>query len=237
MEAGTERTGRTERLDPEEPDDLEDFDDQGDAEAYWRRRVYVLAGGIALIGLVAWACSGSDRDAGHKQSAARVRDAAATVSPAAALPAAVPTPTLAVTVTVTATPAVPVEKKRAGDQCDAADVVVGVTPNGTVFKSRQHPTFALSVVNTGRRACTVDVGPKALPIRISSGSDHVWSSERCVDRAGPSLQLLRRGVPYLATLDWDRRRCDGDTRAAPGTYVIAVGAPGIRTQREVFRLR
>jgi hypothetical protein len=226
MEADTERTDRL---------DHEDFDDQGEVEAYWRRRVFVLAGGIALIGLVAWACSGS----GDKKSTAQVRNAAATTSPQAALLAtgARATPTPAVTVTVTATPSVPPVKRQSGDQCDPADVVVGVTPNATVFKGKQHPSFALSVVNTGRRACTFDVGPKALLIRISSGSDRVWSSERCVDRAVPNLQLLKRGVPYLATLDWDRRRCDSDTHAAPGTYVIAVGASGIRTQREVFRLR
>jgi hypothetical protein len=217
-------TDRTERLDSE--DDLE----QGDVEAYWRRRVYVLAGGITLIGLVAWACSGS----GHKRSTAQVRNAAATVSPAA--PAApVASPTATVTVTATPTAALPA-KRRSGDQCDPSDVVVGVTPTGTVFTGKEHPRFGLSVVNTGKRACTFDVGPKALLIRISSGPDRVWTSSQCVS-GGPSLQMLQRGVPYLATLDWDRRRCTGTSHAAPGTYVISVGAPGIKTQREVFRLR
>jgi hypothetical protein len=160
------------------------------------------------------------------------------MSPAAAVPAPVATPSPTATVTVTATPkALLAEKKRAGDQCDAADVVVGVTPTGTVFTSKQHPRFGLSVVNTGRRACTFDVGPKALLIRISSGPDLVWSSARCVGGAAANLQMLQRGVPYLATIDWDRRRCNTDTHAAPGTYVIAVGASGVKTRREVFRLR
>jgi hypothetical protein len=219
-------TDRTERLDPE--DELE----PGDVEAYWRRRVYVLAGGITLIGLVAWACSGS----GHKRSTAQVRNAAATMSPPAAAPAPVATP--AATVTVTATPtAAPPAKRRAGDQCDAQDVVVGITPNGTVFTGKQHPRFSLSVVNTGARTCTFDAGPKALLIRISSGTDRVWSSAQCVTGIGANVQLLRRGVPYLATLDWDRKRCTTGDHASPGTYVISVGAPGIKTQREVFRLR
>lgn len=219
-------TDRTERLDAE--DELE----PGDVEAYWRRRVYVLAGGITVIGLVAWACSGSD----HKRSTAQVRNAAAAMSPSAAAPAPAATPAATVTVTVTPT-ATPPAARRAGDQCDAGDVVVGVTPNGTVFAGRQHPRFSLSVVNTGPRTCTFDAGPKALLIRISSGPDRVWSSAQCVSGTGANLQLLRRGVPYLATLDWDRKRCTTGDHAGPGTYVISVGAPGIKTRREVFRLR
>lgn len=227
-------TERAQRLDSEtELDD--DYGGYSDPEAYWRRRVYVLAGGIALIGLVAWACSGPD----HKRSTAQVRNAAATMSPTAVRApsgaGAAPTPTA--TVTVTATPTAAPGDQRAGDRCDASDVVVGLTPTGTVFTGRRHPRFGLSVVNTGRRTCAFDVGPKSLLIRISSGADRVWSSARCVSGAGPNLQMLRRGVPYLATLDWDRRRCDGDSQAAAGTYVIAVGAAGVKTRREVFRLR
>jgi hypothetical protein len=222
MDSDTERTERLE---------LEDEPMQGDVEAYWRRRVYVLAAGITAIGLVAWACSGSN----HKRSTAQVRNAAATMSPTVAA-APVASPAATVTVTATPTPA-PSAKKRAGDQCDAGDVVVGVTPTGTVFKGKQHPRFGLSVVNTGRRACTFDVGPKALLINISSGSDRVWSSARCAGGRGSNLQMLQRGVPYLASLDWDRKRCNSETHAAPGTYVIAVGAPGVKTRREVFRLR
>jgi len=221
MDADTDRTQR-----PDSEDELE----QGDVEAYWRRRVYVLAGGITLIGLVAWACSGN----GHKRSTAQVRNAAATVSPQA-VPAAGASPTVTVTVTATPTAALP-EKHRAGARCDPADVVVRVTPNGTVFTGKEHPRFGLSVVNTGKRSCAFDVGPKAMLIRISSGPDRVWSSAQCVG-GGPNLQMLQRGVPYLATLDWDRKRCTGGAHAAPGTYVISVSAPGIKTQREVFRLR
>jgi hypothetical protein len=223
MDSDTDRTERP---------DLDVEAGHGDTEAYWRRRVYVLAGGITLIGLIAWACSGED----HKRSTAQVRNAAVTESPSAGLSQPLATPTA--TVTVTATPSVaPPEKKGPGDQCDPRDVVVGITPTGTVFAGKRHPRFGLSVVNTGRRACTFDVGPKALLIRISSGPDRVWSSAQCAGGTGPSLQMLQRGVPYLATLDWDRKRCNSATRAAPGTYVIAVGAPGIKTRREVFRLR
>jgi hypothetical protein len=207
-----------------------------DTDAYWRRRVYVLAGGIAVIGLMAWACSSS----GHKKSTAQVRNAAA-MSPAVTAPTpptasggTSPVPTVTVTVTPTVTPAVP---KRSGDRCDDGTVVVGLTPTSTVYSGKVHPRFGLSVVNTGRRTCTYDVGPKSLQVTIASGPDRVWSSARCAGGPGSNVQMLRRGVPYLATLDWNRKRCDGDSHAAAGTYVISARGAGIKTRREIFRLR
>lgn len=207
-----------------------------DTDAYWRRRVYVLAGGIAVIGLMAWACS----DSGHKKSTAQVRNAAA-MSPAVPAPTsplpsggAGPVPTVTVTVTPTVAAETP---KRSGDRCDDGAVVAGLTPTSTVYSGKAHPRFGLSVVNTGRRTCTYDVGPKSLQITIASGPDRVWSSARCVGGPGSNVQMLRRGVPYLATLDWNRRRCDGRSRVAAGTYVISVKGPGVKTRREIFRLR
>lgn len=206
--------------------------DQGEADAYWRRRVYVLAGGITVIGLVAWACSGP----GHKKSTAQVRNAAATAgsaSPAAAQPAAP-----AATVTVTVTPSAPPSpQRRSGDRCDDRDVVVALTSDKQVFQGKDEPRFRMSVVNTGPRSCAFDVGSRALRLRITSGSDPVWSSEHCSAAPASSLQLLRRGIPYIADLTWDRRRCDGDAKALPGVYVITVKAPGVKTDHEIFRLR
>lgn len=213
--------------------DSDTYRDQGEADAYWRRRVYVLAGGVTAIGLVAWACSGSD----HKKSTAQVRDAAATaagvtpaVTPAAAVPAA--------TVTVTVTPSVaPSPRRRSGDRCDEQDVVVALTPDKQVFQGKEQPHFRMSVVNTGDKSCTFDVGARALRLRITSGSYPVWSSDRCAAGPASNLQLLRRGVPYIADLTWDRKRCDGESRALPGVYVITVKARGVRPDREIFRLR
>ncbi len=219
-------TERIDRLDPE-PEDY-----QGETDAYWRRRVYVLAAGIAAVGLVAWSCS----DSGDKKSTAQVRNAAAAMSPTAAPTPRGPIPTATVTVTVSPSVAPP-EVRRSGDRCDDGTVVLGLTPTGTVFTGKQHPRFGLSAVNTGRRRCTFDVGPKALQIRIASGNDRVWSSAQCLTGSGSSLQMLRRGVPYLATVDWDRKRCDGTSRAQPGTYVISASANGTKPVREIFRLR
>jgi hypothetical protein len=209
-------------------------------EAYWRRRAIALAGVLATVGLVAWACSGGkdgDRDGNRDGS---LRNAAVVSTPTPT-----PTPFAMPTITVTATAKVTVRStapRRDGDVCAPADVVASLTPTAESYRDKAKPQFRLSVVNTGDRSCTLDVGPKALEIRVTSGSDRVWSSADCIRGSGSSIRLFKRGIPYLSTVTWDRRRssdgCTGSRDLArPGTYVVAAKAGKLKVQRQVFRLR
>jgi hypothetical protein len=146
-------------------------------------------------------------------------------------------------VTVTAKVTVrPSTARRSGDACAPDDVVVNLASKADHYEGKAQPQFLVSVVNTGRRACTFGVGPRDLEVRITSGPDRVWSSADCARADGTSIQLLRRGIPYAATITWDRRRssdgCDGvRSPARPGTYVVGVKADDLKPQRQVFRLR
>lgn len=207
----------------------------GPPEAYWRRRAIALAGVLATVGLVTWACSGGDDDEGGP-----LRNAAVLSTPSAR-----PTPFAMPTITVTATAKVTVRSaapKRDGDACAPSDVVANLTPTAQSYQGKAQPQFRLSVVNTGDHSCTLGVGPKELEVRVSSGSDRVWSSADCVRGSGSSIQLLKRGIPYLSTVTWDRRRSSdgcagGRDLARPGTYVAAVKAGKLKVGRQVFRLR
>jgi hypothetical protein len=224
-----------------------DTEGSGEIDAYWRRRAMALGGVLASVGLLAWACSGSD---GKKTQ--QIRNAAAIGTPSGTVgglpggavsgsPGVVlPTITVTATAKVTVVPTVP---KKAGDACDPADVVVNLAETKDVFGDKEHPQFRLSVVNTGPRACTFGVGPKELVVLIRSGSDPVWSSAHCAAGSGSSIQMLRRGIPYVAIVDWDRMRsslsgCSGHRdRARPGTYMAIAREGKIKTNRQVFRLK
>lgn len=209
-------------------------------DAYWRRRAIALGGVLTLVGLVAWACAGGTEQAAERQS---VRNAAALSTPTGpALPTVLPRATATVTVTARTTVRPPVAPKRRGDACEPRDMVVGLTATKTTYTGRDLPRFLLTVVNTGRRACTFGVGPKELDIRITSGPDRLWAMAQCVRGPGSSLLLLRRGVPYIRTVVWDRRRsssaCPGGRPAArPGMYVATVRAGKVKAKKQVFRLR
>ncbi|RFU41290.1 hypothetical protein DZF91_12595 [Actinomadura logoneensis] len=228
MDADTER-------DPEEEWGL---------DQYWRRRAIALAGVLGVVGLTAWACGvfGDGGDDGRRPPVQSMAGAGAAVpSLAATSTVPAPTPTVTVTKTAKATPR-PKPSRKDGDACDPRDVVVNMAANGDTFPRGARPAFRLTVVNTGKRPCGYDVGTGRLDVRITSGPDRVWAASACDGGSGSSVQTLRRGIPYVTTVTWDRRRSGSDCtgqrdKALPGTYVAVLKAAGVKPQKQVFHLR
>jgi hypothetical protein len=214
--------------------------DEDFADAYWRRRAYVLTGVLLTAGLLMWACSGDEKDTRQVRAAGAASTPTPSVTPSAALfPAVLPTVTVTATARVTVTPAVP---RRPGDACDPKSVVIALEGGKTVYAAGEAPQFRLTAVNTGAVPCTFDVGAGRLEVRITSGADRIWSSADCVSGTGSSIQMLRRGIPYVGTVVWDRRRsapkCAGArSPAREGTYVATLRGGGTKIRRQVFHLR
>ncbi|HZB30685.1 MAG TPA: hypothetical protein VE465_11015 [Streptosporangiaceae bacterium] len=206
-------------------------------EAYWRRRAIALGGVLTLAGLVAWGCAGGGQHPAERRS---VHNAAALASPGAhSVPAVVPTATVTVTTRTTVRPIAP---RKTVDACEPRDIVFGFRATKTAYAGKDLPRFRLTAVNTGRRVCRFGVGPKELEVKISSGLDRIWTSAQCARGSGSSSQMLRRGVPYITTVVWDRKRSSAGCRsprvaARPGVYVAAVKAGTIKVRKQVFRLR
>ncbi|GAA3963486.1 hypothetical protein GCM10023085_52620 [Actinomadura viridis] len=200
-------------------------------DQYWRRRAAALAGVVVVVGVLGWACSSGGAET------ERERPSAAPSQPA--VPTAMPTVTVTATTKVTMTPKA---VRRDGDACDPEDVVVTMAVSRDTYAAGDRPRFRVTAVNTGARTCRLDVGPGALDVRITSGPDRVWSSSACARGPASSVKELRRGVPYAATVSWDRRRsgedCEGERASArPGTYVATLKPDGYKVPRQVFRLR
>jgi hypothetical protein len=212
-----------------------DTDRSTDELTYLRRQMIVLAGVLTTLGLVIWACTASSGDS----ASTPIRNAGETASLTPTLPSVLPTITITATTTVTVTPK---PSRRDGDACDPGDLVTTLSATADTYRRGELPQFQLTVVNVGEHACTYDVGPNVLQTKITSGSDRIWSSTHCASDDDSSIQLLRRGVPHIATLTWDRKRSDEScpddpSTADAGTYVAHLKADGIRTARQVFRLR
>ncbi|MFC5753526.1 hypothetical protein [Actinomadura rugatobispora] len=185
-------------------------------ERYWRRRVAALAGVFGAIAFVGWACSASGGEEAEVETAAP------------SVPAAMPTVTVTAKVTRSARPV-------RSEGCAPKSVVVTLTPDSGAYGPGGRPEFRVTAVNTGSRPCRFDVGSHHLDLRITSGDDRVWSSAECVPGRASEVRTLRRGVPYVDTVVWDRRRCTGE-HARPGTYVASLHSGTVRVPGKVFRL-
>ena len=209
---------------------------QTGAEPYWRRRVLLLAGVIAVIGVFVWSCSPQD----PAQKPPRQASAAATSSATQpAVPSAVPTsaspaasasqttkaqPTATARQTAKARPAAKARqagRKRAGKRagmraqsrgsdCAPGDVVITLVEGQQSYLQPAQPRFTIYVVNTGGQTCTFDAGPRSLRLVVESGPVHEWSPADCVRRSNSDIVRLKHGVPFTKRISWNR------VRSSPG---------------------
>jgi hypothetical protein len=97
----------------------------------------------------------------------------------------------------------------------------------------------LRLTSVGTPACTLAITADTLALRITSGSDVVWSSDEC-----PNLVLAREVIvhahkPVVYTFDWDGRRstetcAQAGKVAAPGGYWAEAALIGADVHRAYF---
>jgi hypothetical protein len=222
-----------------DPDAMRD----GDGDIYWRRRMSVLVAVLVVVAVVAWACSsgssGPQRPSSAQSSASGSPSAdpllagLRTLAMGTASPSHTPSP-------AKATPAA--RPKRPGEPCAEDELVLSLHGKQDVYAADAQPNFLITLVNTGPVMCTADVGPRSMEMRITSGEDRIWSTSDCISGTGTEVKELQRGVPWVRSFDWDRRRSSDDCRtdpptALPGTYVAVVRMGRLKSQMGVFHLR
>ena len=89
----------------------------------------------------------------------------------------------------------------------------------------------LRMRTSGRPACTLNVAPENLLVRVTSGSDLIWTSQDCPSAILASELVVRRGKPLTYRVPWSGHRsaprCPLQTEPAlPGTYVAAAAIIG-----------
>ncbi|MFG1697781.1 hypothetical protein [Nonomuraea sp. NPDC049309] len=214
-------------------------------DIYWRRRMSVLIAVLVVVAVVAWACSSGGSGPERESSAQSSPSVSATpsIDPLLAGLRTLAMGTAGPTPTPTPKPS-PSERRRPGEPCSDKDLVLSLQGSGKepIYSGDARPSFLVTLVNTGPVMCTADVGPRSMEIRITSGTDRIWSTADCVSGEGTEIKQLRRGVPYVRMLEWNRRRSSSDCRAEPpaalpGTYVAIARLGKLRSHKGVFHLR
>ncbi len=114
-------------------------------------------------------------------------------------------------------------------RCSDADVVVRPVVEGAVAGSEV--TLLLNLRAVATPACTWQVGPAHLTVKITSGEDDVWSGQQCPGALPRQRVTVRAEATSTVALTWDARRsaagCPATTTfAEPGYYHVVAASLG-----------
>ena len=138
-------------------------------EVYWRRRLIVGLGLLAVIVIIVLII----------------------VRPGSSDPAALPTPDPETTETTAPDdPADPTEVVA----CSTMQVALTPVTDASSYSADQQPLLSFSLVNMGAAPCSLEVGADVQEFLIVSGSDRIWASTDCQEPAEPVMVVLEPGV-------------------------------------------
>jgi hypothetical protein len=210
------------------------------ARVYWVRRLLVLGTAFALVfGIARLLSDGSDATSGEDAATQVAADSSPTITPSYTelttpshtpgeggrhASSSDPTPTLA----------------APEGECSGSDVAV--TPQVTNAVAGRDVTIVLQLRTLESPACTWAVGPDALTMNITSGSDNIWSSRQCPRAIPKEPVVVRQAVTSEIEVVWQegRRSDEGCTKlpgwAMPGWYHVSASALGGEPSDVQFQL-
>jgi hypothetical protein len=223
------------------------------ARVYWVRRLLVLAVVVLVVALVWWLLSsrGSVKPTGSEDPNASLSGLAATHAPAETPnPSAAPVtdhPNAQMRHTQHPRHARPHGHRKPGKtqqplpaptgDCPPADVAIAVSvPDGV---QGQSDTATLSLTTLDGAVCTLRITPTTMVLRVTSGSDVLWTSDDCPNLL-PAKQVVVRPDPVAKyRWTWDGRRsvqgCVSPGAVAnPGGYWVEAALVGADVHKGYF---
>jgi hypothetical protein len=231
-----------------------------DPSAYWRRRFFILGGGLAVLAVLAWQFTGKGPSAGTPAAdgssmaalqAGETLPSAAYGSPAAApsltTPAEIP-PTTAPPVTPSAKqssakpkPTASASAKAAGSTCASGDIVLSLFTSQASYGQTAQPQFHVYAVSTASSPCQLPYGAGSVRVVVTRHGQVVWDSSACRPATATPVQF-QLGVPQLLTVSWNRQAtspsgCAGSLPAGTtGTFDAVAQTAGQSSQVRTFKL-
>ena len=208
------------------------------ARVYWTRRVLVLGVAFGLVlGIGRLLGGGSD-------SAAKPSAQPAAVESSAGSPSA--------TSTMGAMPVVPTESPKKGGRvrvplatptgpCQDSDVRVVPAMEGNAYAGGD-VSLTLELSTFESPACSWKVSAESVAVRLTSGSDRIWTTQECPNAVPQEPVVLRSSQVTLVDITWSGRRSDSECSrstqwAEPGYYHVSAAAMGSEPEEEQFELR
>jgi hypothetical protein len=221
--------------------------DPADPAAYWRRRFFILGGGIAVIAVLAWQFTPAHpaRTPGTSGTVRSSVDAAHTPRPTVSTVSTV-SPTATPSPKATASADGPSGKPRlgataSGGQCASGGIVLSLFTSQPSYGPGRDPQFDVYAVSTAAAACLMAFGPGSVRVIVTQHGQVVWDSADCEPAAAAPV-LFQTGVPRLLTISWSRTAtspvgCAGLLPAgASGTFQAVAMSAGLDSSVRMFTL-
>ncbi|MGN6251889.1 MAG: hypothetical protein ACTHNS_08760 [Marmoricola sp.] len=222
------------------------------ARVYWTRRALVLGLPLLLLVVLISMLTGG----GDPSPKARLAGATEPTTSTAPRPSGPSGP-----VAVTTTAAAPGKKagKKAGKKGrshpaatptavplaapDGPCAADEITVQPAVDHARAGGSITIAVqLRTARPACTFEVSPSSLAVKVTSGSDGIWSTQDCRKAVPHESVVVRSAKPALVPVTWNGRRITDGTCgptngwARPGYYHALAAVIGSEPSDVQFRL-
>jgi hypothetical protein len=217
---------------------------------YWRRRVVVIAVGVAVLGLPVWAVNkalGGSQAPGQGSSQSYAGHVASPSTGSRAGPGQGQAPTRETADLGSRPPTRPSAVPPGADTSPAprrgrqACAVLTLRSARHRYGPGEQVTFVVGAVSTRSRPCRVDLGSKFTSVVVASGGTPLWDSSSCLRGTGSRVVMLRRGAPAFLRVTWDRRTslsgCPGrGTAVRVGTYTAAAFDGRLHSRAATFVL-
>ncbi len=214
---------------------------------YWRRRAGVIAALLVVL-WVGWllvrSAFGLGGDPGAQTPQAEPSfGLTMSASPEAADASATPAPNPSASTDPSGSPAAsPSPSPSATDACTDADVEVVASAAGSSTSVGSGMALSMTVTNTGKTACSRDVGAGANELRITSGSALVWSSDFCNASTAEDIVDLAAGTPFTTSVTWPGRVTAKDCPAnqplaQPGSYKVIARNGAVESEPVTFTVK
>jgi hypothetical protein len=199
---------------------------------YWVRRAIVLGAALLLVVGLAHLLGSGDSGSGGPSAdvaAAKTRPTSSSAPPQGPVAVSSPSGRAHAKAPLLAAPDGP---------CDPADVTATPLPRTSHAGG---PIGIVVALTSTRPACTFTVSPSSVALKISSGSDRIWSTQDC-PRAVPRRDVVvRSAVPAKVVVTWSGRRSDpgcsrSTTWAEPGYYHAVAAVLGSEPSDVQFAL-
>jgi hypothetical protein len=210
------------------------------ARVYWTRRLLLVVIAFALIFGIAHLLGSGGSGGPSARPVGADASGSAPASTAVQSPQATATRTARANATRTVKPT-PTPLAVPSGPCVGSDVVATPSVAGPAYAGRR-VALTMTLTTKVSPACTWDVSAESLAVKVTSGSDRIWSSQECVDAIPRQSVVVRKDHPVAVSVVWNGQRSDSDCSrttawAEPGFYHVVAASFGADPVDQQFELQ